>query len=122
MKPALIVFALLISTSAYSKKLEYHWKTGTLTFVTVETDQPAAPPSPDLAVIPGIQVFPKTWTYQVAGNEGVYIVKTGPEALSDASGVSIHYDIDAKTMHVDATANGKKQKIKDLHISKFTPR
>jgi hypothetical protein len=118
----IIVFALLIPSSAYSKKPEYHWKTGTLTFLTVETDQPTTTPQPDLSVPQGIQVFPKTWTYQVDANEGVYVVKIGPEPLTAISGVSIHYDVDGKTMHVDATVNGKKQKIKDLHILKFTPR
>ena len=123
MKCALmVVLALLIPLSAYSKKPEYHWKTGTLTFLTVETDQPTTSPPPDLSVPPGIQVFPKTWTYQVDGKEGVYVVKIGPEPLTEISGVGIHYDIDGKTMHVDATVNGKNQKIKDLHILKFTPR
>ena len=118
----MVVLALVTPTSAYSKKPEYHWKTGRVTFLTVETDQPTTSPPPDLSVPPGIQVFPKTWTYQVDGNEGVYVVKIGPEPLTAISGVSIHYDVDGKTMHVDATESGNKQKIKDLRILKFTPR
>jgi hypothetical protein len=120
----IVVFALLIPHPAYSKKREYHWKTGTLTFLTVETDQPTMPPQPDLAGEPSLsmQVVQKTWTYQVDGNEGVYVVKISPEPLTTISGVSIHYDIDGKTMHVDAAVNAKKLKIKDLQILKFTPR
>ena len=120
----IVVFALLIPYSAYSKKREYHWKTGTLTFLTVETDQPSMPPPPDLAVVPGIsmQVVQQTWTYQVDGKEGVYVVKIGPEPLTTTSGVNIRYDIDGKIMHVDAAANGKKLKIKDLQILKFNAR
>jgi hypothetical protein len=118
----IVVFALLIPHPAYSKTREYHWKTGTLTFLTVETDQPTTAPQPNLAVEPSMQVVQQTWTYQVEGNEGVYVVKIGPEPLTTISGVTIHYDIDGKTMHVDATANGKKLKVKDLQIRKFTPR
>jgi hypothetical protein len=118
----IVVFALLIPHPAYSKEREYHWKTGTLTFLTVETDQPTMPPQPDLSVPPSMQVVRQSWTYQVDGNEGVYVVKIGPEPLTTISGVSIHYDIDGKTMHVDAAVNSKKLKIKDLRILKFTPR
>ena len=118
----IVVFALLIPHPAYSKKREYHWKTGTLTFLTVESDQPTMPPQPDLSVPPSMQVLRQSWTYQVDGNEGVYVVKIGPEPLTTISGVSIHYDIDGKTMHVDAAVNSKKLKIKDLRILKFTPR
>jgi hypothetical protein len=118
----IVVFALVIPYPGYSKKREYHWKTGTLTFLTVETDQPTMPPQPDLSVVPSMQVVQRTWTYQVDGNEGVYVVKISPEPLATNSGVRIHYDIDGKTMHVDATENGKKLKIKDLQILKFTPR
>lgn len=88
----------------------------------METDQPIMPPQPDLPVPPSMQVVLQTWTYQVYGNEGVYVVKIGPEPLTTISGVTIRYDIDGKTMHVDAAVNGKKMKIKDLRILKFTPR
>lgn len=114
--------ALLIPQFAYSKKPEYHWKTGTLTFLTVETDQPTTAPQPDLSVVPGIQYFPQTWTYRVDASEGVYVVKIGPEPLTTTGGVIVRYDVSGKTMHVDVTVNGKKQKIKDLYILKFTPR
>jgi hypothetical protein len=116
------VLALLIPHPAYSKKREYHWKTGTLTFLSVETDQPTTSPRPDLSVVPTLQVIQQTWTYRVDGNEGVYVVKIGPEPLTGNSGVSIHYDIEGKTMHVDATLNAKKLKIRDLQILKFIPR
>ena len=49
-------------------------------------------------------------------------MKISPEPLTTISRVSIHYDIDGKTMHVDATVDGKKLKIKDLQILKFTRR
>ena|ERR1700756_5172269 len=123
MKWVLIVaVALLIPHAADSKKREYHWKTGTLTFLTMETDQPTMPPQPDLSVPPTMQVIQRTWTYQVDGNEGVYVVRISPEALTTVSPVNIHYDIEGKTMHVDAAANSKKLKIKDLQILKFTPK
>ena len=83
----LVACAALIPHSAYSQKREYHWKTGTLTFLTVETDQPTTPPQPDLAVLPSMQVIHRTWTYQVDGNEGVYVVKIGPEPLTTISPV-----------------------------------
>jgi len=116
------VLAMLIPHSAYSKKGEYYWKTGTLTFLAVETDQPTTSPRPDLSVVPGLQVIQQTWTYEVAGNEGTYVVRISPEPLAANSRVSIRYDIDGKIMHVDATVNGKKLKIKDLQILKSTPR
>lgn len=118
----IVVFALLVPHPAYSKKREYHWKTGTLTFLTVETDHPSVSPQPDLAVVPGIQVFPQTWTYQVDGKEGVYVVKISPEPLGATSPVSIHYDIDGKIMHVNTAVDDRKLKIKDLRIVEFTPR
>jgi hypothetical protein len=120
-----VVFALLlIPDSAYSKRREYHWKTGKLTISTVETShQTTFPqPQPDLSVPSGMQVAQETWTYQVDGDEGVYIVRISPEPLTTISGVSIQYDIDGKTMHVDVPTNGKKPKIKDLQILKFTPK
>ena len=123
MKWVLIVgLALLIPHPAHSKKREYHWKIGTLTFLTVDTDQSTSAPSLDLSVVPTMQVAQQTWTYRVDGSEGAYVVKISPEPLTTISGVSIHYDIDGKTVHVDATINGKKLKIKDLQILKFTPR
>lgn len=103
MKSALLVFALLLlPSSAYSKKRDYQWKTGTLTVLTVDKDQPTKTPQPDLSVVPTMQVIEETWTYRIEGNEGVYVVKISPEPLSTTSGVSIHYDIEGKTMHVDA--------------------
>jgi hypothetical protein len=118
----IVVFALLIPHPASSKARKYHWKTGMLTFLTVETDQPTMAPQPNLAADPGMQVTQQTWTYQVEGSEGIYVVKIGPELLTTSSGVTIHYEIEGKTMHVDATVNGKKLKVKDLQIRKFTPR
>jgi hypothetical protein len=119
----IVVLALLIPNCAYSKKREYKWKTGTLTFLTVETDQPTISQQPDLTVAANsVQVTRQTWTYQVDGNEGVYVVKISPEPLTTISGANINYDIEGKTMHVDATENGKKLKIKDLQILKFTRR
>jgi len=119
-----VVFALSIPHPANSKKRDYHWKSGTLTALTAEADQPTMFPQPDLAVVPGVsmQVPQVTWTYRVDGNEGAYVVKIGPEPLTTTSGVSIHYDIDGKTMHVAAAIEGKKLKIKDLQILKFTPK
>ena len=49
-------------------------------------------------------------------------MKIGPEPLTTSRGVTMRYDIDGKTMHVDATVSGKKLKVKDLQIRKFTPR
>ena len=122
MKSAMIVFALLlIPHPANSKQREYHWKTGTLTVVTVETNQQTATTQPDMSVGPSLLVVGETWTYKVEGNEGVYAVKISPEPLITISGVNIQYDIDGKIMHVGATVRGK-LKIKDLRILKFTPK
>ena len=117
-----VAAALLISQSAYSKKHEYHWRNGTLTLVNVESDQPSVSPQPDLSVPPGIQVLPRTFTYKVDGKEGIYLVNIRPEPLGEFSAVNVRYDIDGATMHVDTAAEGKKAKIKDLHIFKFTAR
>jgi hypothetical protein len=123
MRSALIVmFALLvIPHPAFSKKREYHWKTGKLTVLTSETNHPKDALQPDLSSVPAAQAVEETWTYQVDGEEGVYVVKISPEPLTTVSGVTIQYDIEGKIMHVDATLNGKKLKIKDLQILKFTP-
>ena len=120
MKLVLIVaLALLVSNPADSKKHESQWKSGTVTFLKVQTDQASIPPQPHLSVPPGIQVTPQTWTYQVEGKEGVYTVKiVGPEPLTDASPANLRYDLDGKIMHIETAVDGQKPKIKDLKILK----
>jgi hypothetical protein len=118
---AIVLFALLVPLPGAPKKRDYHWKTGTLSFLSVETEQPTTPPSPDLTLVTGTQNV-QTWTYQVDGTEGIYVVKISPEPLSTPAGAIVQYDVDGKVMHIDATEKGRKTKIVDLKILRFTRR
>jgi len=117
-----VAFALfLIPNPASSSKREYHWKSGTLTVLKEEDHHLTMTQQSDQAITP-MQVVQQTWTYQVDGDEGTYVVKIEPEPLTAASGRAIQYDIDRKTMHVNMAVDGKRPKITNLQILKFTPK
>ena len=118
-----VVLALSLSSQpVHAKKREYQWKTGSLTVLGSEAEVKTAMNEASNLDPTAMQVVEQTWTYQVEGAEGTYVVTIKPQPLTKLTGIKVSYDIDGKTMLVSTGGADKKPKVTNLQIVRFTPK
>ena len=116
-----LALPLALSQSGPAKSREYHWKTGTESIVDQKSER-LVPNQTDSQVVPPEGTVIETWTYNIQGEDGTYLVKCHPSPVTRTDGTKVLYDMDRKTMYINMAPGSKKVQTMKLDVIKFTPK